>query len=193
MTITHKIGGLILAGGESRRMGRDKWNLPFDGTILLERIIQNITDSVDEVFVITKTPEKFDATSILYKILTDNRPEKCSLAGIYSGISKSPYENNLVLACDIPFVDSEVVLMLKSHLGSWDAIIPKTEFGLEPLCGIYSKSCLPAFENAINQGDFQIQATLLKLNCQMVSGIDPDVFQNINTPEEYDKALKNRF
>lgn len=192
------VSAVILAGGESRRMGSDKSLLPWHGGRFIEHIHRLLDELFDEVIIVTNSPGLYD--SIPCRKEPDIYYKQGSLAGIHSGLCHARNERIFVVACDMPFLSEEVIRALCVYDRQAEVVIPRGERGLEPLHACYAKSCLPAIEAVLDAGKKRIvgffpQVTVAEMTPAEVREIDPAglSFRNINTPEEYfalrDQAL----
>lgn len=192
------VSAVILAGGESRRMGSDKSLLPWHGGRFIEHIHRQLDELFDEVVIVTNSPSLY--TQIPCRKVPDIYYKQGSLAGIHSGLCHARNERIFVVACDMPFLSEEVIRALCIYDRQAEVVIPRGEQGLEPLHACYAKSCLPAIEAVLDAGKKRIvgffpQVAVAEMAPAEVRKIDPEglSFRNINTPEEYfalrDQAL----
>ena len=192
------VSAVILAGGESRRMGSDKSLLPWHGGRFIEHIHRLLDELFDEVIIVTNSPGLYD--SIPCRKEPDIYYKQGSLAGIHSGLCHARNERIFVVACDMPFLSEEVIRALCACDRQAEVVIPRSEWGLEPLHACYAKSCLPAIEAVLDAGKKRIvgffpEVRVIELAATEFQKIDPEglSFRNINTPEEYfalrDQAL----
>jgi molybdopterin-guanine dinucleotide biosynthesis protein A len=185
--------GVILAGGKSRRMGRDKAFLPFGKGLLIERVIEVIQRVTADVVVITNTPEQYQRFGL--PMFADVIPEAGSLGGIYTGLAyaKTPY--NLCLACDMPFVKPAFLRFLCDTATGADVVIPRNAEDFQPLCAVYSQVCREPIRQKIEAGRLKITGFFDEVRVRVIEGellasYDPHdvMFFNANTPEEYEQA-----
>jgi len=183
------VTGVILAGGESRRMGCDKSLLPFHGARFIDLIYRQLDSLFEEVLLVTNSPDLYK--EIPCRKVPDIYFKQGALAGIHSGLCHARSERVFVVACDMPFVSSDVARFLCSQDGA-DVVIPSSERGLEPLHAIYHKHALPAMEEVLDQGRRRIVAFFPQVQVKIVphqemDGLDGDgkTYLNINTPQEY--------
>jgi molybdopterin-guanine dinucleotide biosynthesis protein A len=190
-----QITGAILAGGKSRRMGRDKAFLPFGKGVLIERVIEVIAQVVDDVILITNTPERYQRFGL--PMFSDVIPEAGSLGGIYTGLvsAKTPY--SVCLACDMPFVKPEFLRFLCETAAEADVVIPRNAEDFQPLCAAYSQVCRESIRRRIEAGRLKITGFFDQVRVRVIEGellarFDPHdvMFFNANTPEEYAKAQR---
>jgi molybdenum cofactor guanylyltransferase len=187
------ITGVILAGGRSRRMGRDKAFLPFGKGLLIERVIEVIRQVTADVTLITNTPEQYQRFDL--PLFADVIPDAGSLGGIYTGLvyAKAPY--CLCLACDMPFVKPAFLRVLCDMAAEADVVIPKNAEDFQPLCAVYSQACREPIRQRIDAGRLKITGFFDQVRVRVIEGellahADPHdvMFFNANTPEEYEKA-----
>lgn len=185
------VTGYILAGGKSSRMGRDKGLLEFNGKAIIQHIIEQLQPAVSQIVIIANNAEyeKFGLTVIPDKI-KDIGPA----GGIYTALTHSNTQRNFILSCDLPFVTTKAIEFIIQHIAAAQIILPVHQGQLEPLFGVYSKSCLLQWSELIRQGFLKLQEMvthfdLVKLDIAGNLLFDDPLFLNVNTPEEYKKAL----
>jgi len=187
---------VIQAGGQSSRMGEDKALKPFLGKPLIQRVVERLNTIADELIVTTNRPT--DYTFLNTPLVTDLKPGRGALGGLYTAIASASHEYVAVVACDMPFAsksffESAHRLMVKEEA---DVVIAKTDEGYEPLHALYRReTCLPAIEAAINEDKWKVvawfpQAKVRELSPDEMKAFDPSglCFWNVNTPEEFEKA-----
>lgn len=191
------ISGVILGGGKSRRMGRDKRRLYWDGEPFLDRVCRLIENLFDEILVVT-AEEDYDCSHLPVRLVTDKIPQKGSLGGVYTGLVEAKNSLIFVVACDMPFLVNESISRLCLESAS-DVVVVKLSTGLQPLHARYSKRCAPFIEQMIQKGDLKIQnlVTQTELTVKIIEetlfdDIDPyrKSFMNINTPADLEFARK---
>jgi molybdopterin-guanine dinucleotide biosynthesis protein A len=190
---------LILCGGKSRRMGRPKAFLPYDGTTMVAHIINTAKEIFSEVFLVANEPPFFEDLGV--DIVKDILPYRGPLGGILSGLLVASYQYSFVLACDMPFIDKKLILeMLKSQQNS-DVLILAHENGIEPLIGLYSKSCIKPMEESLFAGEPTLHDFVSGLNAKTFfcpeqkqrTGKDMPPYFNIDTPQDYTRAVTRSF
>ncbi|PKN16307.1 MAG: formate dehydrogenase family accessory protein FdhD [Deltaproteobacteria bacterium HGW-Deltaproteobacteria-23] len=184
------IAGVILAGGKSTRMGRNKALLPYNGRPLIESIYRVMSELFEQVAVVTNSPEDYCFLPCVK--IPDIHVGKGSLAGIHAGLVWSPEERIFVVGCDMPFLEKELVRRLAALSVGENAVVPSTPGGLEPLHAIYAKRVLPLFDEALNSDLRRIVDLLERIGAKVIpsaeiAAISPQFssFVNLNTPEEY--------
>lgn len=181
--------GVILAGGASRRMGSDKSLLPLNGERFIERTYQLMAGLFEEVIIVTNTPQLY--ADIPCRKVPDIHLGKGALAGIHAGLHHADNRQIFVAACDMPFLQPELIRHLCEENRA-DIHIPRSEHCLEPLHACYTKSCLSAMELLLGSEcrriiDFFPQVEVLEMPQAEWQQYDPEgrSFRNINTPQDY--------
>lgn len=184
------ITGVILAGGESRRMGCDKSLLPVEGARFIDHIYRRLSALFDEVIIVTNSPSLYQ--DIPCRKVPDIYYAKGALAGIHSGLCHARHERIFAVACDMPFLKPDVIRDLCAHAEQGEVVIPQSPRGPEPLHALYHKNCLPAIEQVLDQGRKRIVAFFPAVQVHEVAlaelaqhDAEGKSFRNINTPEEY--------
>jgi molybdopterin-guanine dinucleotide biosynthesis protein A len=187
------VTGVILAGGKSRRMGRDKAFLPFGAGVLIERVIEVVRQVTAEVILVTNTPVRYEPFGL--PMFTDVIPEAGSLGGLYTGLVASSTPYSLCLACDMPFVRPEFLRVLCAMAPAADVVIPRNAKDFQPLCAVYSQACREPIRQKIATGRLKITGFFDQVSVRVLAGdalarYDPHdlMFFNANTPEEYEHA-----
>ena len=180
--------GIILAGGQSSRMGKEKGLIRWKGKTLIEHAIA-ILSPLCENMIISANQDHYD--SFGYPVVRDLIPGCGPMGGIFSALSKSETLNNLVIPTDTPFVTTAIYRHLISHSGTYDVIVPVDHDSFsQPLCAVYSRSVLPAMEGQINEGILGFTPLLNKVKINAVqfdSSLDfynGNTFYNINSPAD---------
>jgi len=186
---------IILAGGSSTRMGRDKALLALGESTLIQSLVTRFVEQIGPVIVVLRPGRELSTqqASTVYDIYQGAGP----LAGLHAGLMASPDDENLLLACDMPLADPELARYMLTRLSDHDAVVPMLARGPEPLFAVYRKSCLPAVESSIAAGRLRMRDPLDRLDVlyipeDEIRERDPDLrsFFNINTPEDYREALR---
>lgn len=188
------VTGIILAGGASSRMGRNKALLEVDGEAIITRVYKTLAKLFHEVIVVTNSPEEYDFLPC--RKVADNCPGIGSIAGLEAGLAASRTERIFVSACDMPFTNPELIRLLCMKTGECDAVVPLNGEGLrEPLHAVYSRAILPVFQDAISKGDKSILHLLDRIRATMVPQNEfADItgalesFRNVNTVIEYEEV-----
>jgi molybdopterin-guanine dinucleotide biosynthesis protein A len=187
------VEGAILAGGKSRRMGRDKLLLPLGPGTLLERVEAALRPLVDRIRVIGRDPRP----EIGVSAQPDLRPGLGPLSGIHAALATARAGNVMVVACDLPFVTTAFLRGLLERLSpEVEAVVPCPEGKPVAVCALYRASCLETLESRLNRGelaagDFARSLKARFLDDRDLRAIDPSgrSLLNLNTPSDYEKAL----
>ncbi|MGB9699860.1 MAG: molybdenum cofactor guanylyltransferase [Thermodesulfobacteriota bacterium] len=188
-----KMTGIILAGGKNLRMGENKAFLEINGQRIIDRTRRLFQELFAEVILVTNSP--FDYLDLRLRMVVDLIPGKGALGGIFTGLFYASFSHAFVAACDMPFLNKEMISYLISLASKYDIVIPKTEDGFQPLHAIYSQKCLPHMENLLRQGNlkiidfFHLVRTREVLTSELAT-FDPLLksFFNVNTPEDLARA-----
>jgi molybdopterin-guanine dinucleotide biosynthesis protein A len=191
-----RVTGVIQAGGKSTRMGgRPKALLPLGERRIIERVIHAVAPAVDDLLVVTNTPGLYGFLGL--PMVPDVYPDSGSLGGIYSGLKAATADSALTVACDMPFVDRDVVRRLVARAGEGDVVIPRLGDQLQTLHAVYAKTCLPHIEARLLAGRFKIvgffdDVRVIEVDAaELCHDRDPAVvFMNVNTPEELEHARR---
>ncbi len=177
---------LVLAGGESRRMGRSKAWLEVGDTTLLEWLVHRLAPAFSDVMVSFAAPEQLE-TLVPYRVVFDRKPAAGPLSGIEAGLSAARTNIAFAVACDMPFVTREIAEMAVASARTCDAAVPRIAGRPEPVCAAYGKSALPAITTALDAGNLMASDVLSHLNVTWLEGFDVEQLRSLNTPEDYQR------
>jgi len=195
---------IILAGGRGKRMGyREKSMMIINGKPLVTYVIKSLENVVDEIIISVRDKAQGELLGTIlpgYTYAYDEFENKGPLSGILGGLTLCRNEFCFIAACDMPFINEDVVKMLFRLSKSHDAAIPRWEDGfLEPLHAVYR--CGPMIREtrkAIESGESIILAPIFRMNVNYINienirKIDPDIrtLININTPEDMELITNN--
>ncbi|MCC7301335.1 MAG: molybdenum cofactor guanylyltransferase [Bacteroidia bacterium] len=181
-----EITGIVLAGGKSSRMGRDKGLIEVNGTPLVSRAIYLLQRYCGSVIISSGNSayDRFGAPRIV-----DEIPNMGPVGGMISCIKKTETPWLLFLGCDMPLLDGEVLdLLVAAHREEKDAVVIRHNGEAEPLCGLYSRKALPHFEAALRGENYRLKDILNKLKTQFIDLPTPIFvrsFRSMNTPDEF--------
>jgi molybdopterin-guanine dinucleotide biosynthesis protein A len=191
--------GVLVAGGQSRRMGRDKRFLELGGQSLLHRALSVLQGLFPEVLIALAEPLPQLTKGQDYRVVLDLIPNCATLGGLYTGLASAGHPRVFAVGCDMPFLNPEVIRRLAQIGAQADVAMPNLATGLQPLLAVYSKACLPHLERMARAGQLKVQ-DLVKvpgLTVRQVPGkdfmdVDPELlsFFNINTPADLEFARK---
>ena len=191
---------IVLAGGQSSRMGRDKALIPIEGTPMLSLICKIAKQCSDRLAVVTPWPEKYQPLlpsdcDLIQEIPTIGETESHGpLIGFSQGLAHLEKKRSLqtdwvlLLACDLPRLRLEVLQNWVGELRNVPqeaiALLPKHPKGWEPLCGFYRPRCLPQLIDFINRGGRSFQQWLASQTVRELPLSDPQMLFNCNTPTD---------
>jgi len=186
----------IQAGGQSSRMGEDKALKTFLGRPLIQRVVERISRIADEIIVTTNRPADYDFLDL--RLISDLKPGRGALGGLYTAIASANSPIVAVVACDMPFASARLLEAASRILveEEADVVIAKDEEGYEPLHAVYRReACLPAIEAAIDADQWKVIAWFPQVKVRVLSpaeveALDPGhlAFWNVNTPDEFARA-----
>ncbi len=183
------VSAIILAGGQSRRMQREKSLLPINGRTLIERIIIQIAPHFDEIIVSTAAKEKFAFLDL--PTVEDEKLGHGPLMAIMSALRVSNHAVNFVLACDIPFIHIPFMKKILLCAKAQDIVVPQYRDGkFEPLFAAYNRRIIPLIEKQIENGDCKISSLFPLCRTIFVAMDDQKWFRNLNTMKEYHDYLR---
>ncbi len=181
------LSGLVLAGGFSSRMGRDKGSLVYHGVSQRAYCAALLAEVCDSVFISCR-PDQQTSTENGLKVLMDGYERIGPLGGVLTAFEANPESAWFVLACDMPFVTREALeILLARRNPAFNAtafVNPETQEP-EPLCAIYEPSIYPVVRERFHQGLMSLKAALQNVSCELVEPHNKRILTNINTPEEY--------
>jgi molybdopterin-guanine dinucleotide biosynthesis protein A len=186
---------IILAGGKSTRLGRDKASETLLGVSMLQRVVSRIQGLVGEIIVVRAASQTLAniETSAALRVVEDVYAESGPLGGIYSGLSAITSPRALTVACDMPLLQPDLLaglLLLASD--DYDAVVPTNDMYLpEPLCAVYSTRCLPATQLQLGAGALKVALFLDRVRVRYVPPTewrawDPDGLSFLNVNREAD-------
>ncbi|MBI5441055.1 MAG: molybdenum cofactor guanylyltransferase [Deltaproteobacteria bacterium] len=187
----------ILAGGKARRMGVDKLTLPLAGVPLLERTWSRVAP-VSERVIAVGGPPLLASRSV--ETIPDLYPGADSMGGLATALAHAaatggPGAWALCVACDLPLLEPALLAYLGTLQTGWDAVVPRTPAGWEPLCAVYRATCLPALEEEIRRGNLRIRDLFALVRTREVGPeelrrFDADLrsFLNVNRPADLARA-----
>jgi molybdopterin-guanine dinucleotide biosynthesis protein A len=177
---------LVLAGGDSRRMGRPKAWLEVGNTTLLRYVVERLAPAFSEVIVSFAEPEQLEEP-VPYRIVFDRKRSTGPLAGLEAGLVAARNEVIFAVACDMPYVTQGVAQMAVAAARGCDAAIPRFDGRPEPVCGAYKRTALPFITGALNSGRLKTADIAGELDVTWLEGLDPEAFRSLNTPEDLER------
>lgn len=190
-----EVGGIVLAGGQSSRMGREKALLEWEGETLVQRAVRLLQMACREVLVVTASEAVRRAVSV--PTVADEKPGRGPLGGLYTGLRAAAQEYNYVVACDMPWISPEGIRCLAQWaVPDYQAVALRRGERWEPLPALFSVRCLPVLETCLADGTWKLAQVYDRLPTRPVTEaewrrFDPELraLGNLNTPEDYAHAL----
>jgi molybdopterin-guanine dinucleotide biosynthesis protein A len=186
---------VVLTGGRSLRMGQAKALLVFDGEPLIARIARALKRMFDEV-VIVAAPEQ-ELPPLAATLVRDEVAYQGPVGGIYYGLRAAGGEFAFVTSCDAPFLNAALISYLIAQISDYDVVVPYWEERYQPLHAVYRRSVLPLLKEQLERGELRPvylfdKVRTRKVEQDEIKTLDPDglSFLNMNTPQDYEAALK---
>lgn len=184
--------GFVVAGGRSRRMGRDKALMAWGRGTLLDHAVARLREACHEVRILCGPDPRYTGYGLPVDV--DLVSDAGALGGLLTGLRRLPEQaSGLFLAVDLPRVPSALLRHMPGLEGDWDAVVPISAGGPEPLCAVYRRECLPAVERRIAASDFKMTSfwsdvTVRELPASELApfGDPAEIFRNLNSPEDYE-------
>ncbi len=192
------VEGFILAGGRSRRMGRDKARIEFEGKTLLARAVATVSAVATKTTVIARTIDAYPESGV--PVIADLRPNCGPLAGIETALSAAKSDLVIVLACDMPFVTDELLKFMLERGNPNGAIIPADPDGRPcGVCAVYGREILTKISNLLDAGERRVDALFSNTPTGIVPFTDfshlsgsPDFLANFNIPDDFTAIRSSR-
>ena len=205
--------GVILAGGLNQRVGgKNKALSKVGGKMILDRTLMSFDALFRETIIVTKKPLEYATWDTL--IVSDIFSAHSPLAGLHAGLTYTQTPYIFIIACDTPFIKTSLINAILEEIDTKsDIIVPETEKGLQPLCAVYSKQCLPVTEKLLRQAETTTRNVADSLKKRVLNqelkilnlydevrvkripegyllNSDPALlsFFNVNTPEDFVRA-----
>jgi molybdopterin-guanine dinucleotide biosynthesis protein A len=191
-TLIKDVSGLILAGGESSRYGKNKALVKVNGIPLIERVSRVMKSIFQEVILITNTPDEYSFLKLpMYEDLIKGLGP---LGGLFTGLTRMANDTGFFVGCDMPSLNSGLIRHIVEIRDDCDVIVPRISGMMEPLHALYSKGCLPAIRELIDSRKYQTVQFFSEVSVKyvdegLIRRFDPEIrcFYNINEPQQ----LKN--
>ena len=179
--------GLVLAGGRSKRMGRDKALLEHDGRSQLERMMALLGECVDRAFVSTSQAQRDEPERRRFDQIIDRYEDMGPLAGILSAMDEYPQADWLVVACDLPNIDAATVRYLidaRSPEQPFTAFTSSHDGLPEPLCAVYRSGTDSILREFVDDGIRCPRKILIRSDTCLLEQLNPRSLDNVNTPDD---------
>lgn len=191
-----RISAVVLAGGNSTRMGQNKALLKLGSKTIIERVVEILKTIFEEIIIVTNTPQ-------VYSMLKDVRfvpdcfesKQKKSIIGLYTGIFEAKNDYAFVVACDMPFLNTDLINYMIDNIEDEDTLVPYINCYYQPLHAIYNKNCLKYIRTLLDSNNYKIidlfdyfdNLKVRKINDEILDrlNITNSCFLNMNTYQEY--------
>src|SRR5690606_16327080 len=173
---------IVVAGGKSRRMGRDKSMLVWNGVPLIQRTVETLAPRFESIIISTNTPEAHAFLNV--PMVRDAYPDRGPMGGIVSALEASEFDANFVVACDIPMIPVDLIARLYQAFGESGVATPVNAGRYEPLFAWYRKSTAHAMCEAMLRGELKLQDFLARCDAATVE-VPAGTLANVNTPEDW--------
>ncbi|MFH0796209.1 MAG: molybdenum cofactor guanylyltransferase [Candidatus Omnitrophota bacterium] len=191
MASSMELSAVVLSGGENRRMdGLDKAFLVIDRSPIIEDTLSLLRADFAEVLVVTNSPDRYVRFGV--KTVEDEIKGIGPLGGIYTGLKMMKNIAGLFVACDLPFLNADILRRLKSCFSEKRpaCLVPRHQGGTEPLCSIYSRSILPLVEQCIQAGRLKLKDLLMECGQKAFLDLEGNwdkIFFNLNSNDDWKK------
>jgi molybdenum cofactor guanylyltransferase len=180
---------VILAGGQSRRMGYDKALIDFQGRPILAHVIDTLRELSDDVIVVSNRVEAYTAFGA--RVVPDYDPPAGPLGGVAAGLAAMQCDRCLVVACDMPFLNLALLRYLIERSTAADAVVLRLDDDFEPLHAVYRRACLASIRQHLSIGDRRVISFYADVRLTIIPEadwrrLDPDArsLANLNTPDD---------
>jgi molybdopterin-guanine dinucleotide biosynthesis protein A len=185
--------GVAVAGGESRRMGRDKAFLPWGETDLLGHALARLRMVTDDVRILSGAELRYTDRGVPVEV--DAAPDLGPLGGLAAALEAAAGEDVLLLGVDLPLVPPALLTRLTELARGFEAVVPVPARGPEPLCALYGPTCREAVQRHVVGGDLKMTAFWPDVRVREVDPTDlgafgdpGELFLNVNTSADYERA-----
>ena len=186
--------GIVLAGGQSRRMGRNKALMELEGQTLIARVLDKVSSLCDELIISANNADLY--VHLPARVVPDVIPGRGALSGIHAGLCAMRNEMALVVACDMPFLNLRLLRYMVILAPGYDVIVPRVGEAYEPLHAIYGVNCIAPIEQLVARGprrviDFYEHVQVREIPQDKIALFEAELsFVNVNTPQEWANAQR---
>ena len=195
--MNENVTAIVLAGGKGKRLGQAKVTLKLGERTIIEDVVGQMASIASEVIVVTSNSQNDLPHNLKAQVYTDIHPGKSALGGVYTGLVKSSNQYNLVVACDMPFLNLELLKHMMSLTSGVDIVTIKVGANVEPLHAVYSKACIESIENMFAKDDLQVSHLLDAVKVRYIDEDELDTYDphhlsffNINSKTDLARAKK---
>ena len=192
-----KVTAIILAGGKNLRLGRPKATEIIGGKSIVERVIERLSPLASQMLIVTGIERTDLPGTADAEFLTDLYPGYGPLGGIYTGLAASRASHSIVVACDMPFLNTKLLGYMIEQAGDFDAVVPRLDGGMiEPLHAVYSRKCLEPIKERLESNQLSVNSFIRALRVRYIEQaesqrLDPKLlsFFNINYQADLERAI----
>lgn len=192
--VIEDLTGIVLAGGQARRMGHvNKALLTVGGETVLDRILARLRDICSHVVIVANDPEPYWEYGI--PVVPDVMPGHGALGGLHAGLMNAPTEKVFACACDMPFISPALIRRLSAMLEGADAAVPQDSYGLQPLHAVYARRIAPRIVPMLERGDLKLSRLVEAVDARILPpdqtasyAAEAEIFFNVNTPADLEQA-----
>ena len=183
-----KVTGIILAGGASSRMGKDKGLCEFRGKALINYAIEALVPLCDTILISSNNVDDYQEFG--YQVVVDEYKGIGPIGGIYSSLRNSATKHNLVISCDTPFLVTQLLEYILSNSANYDVVVPEhSNSFIEPLAAYYSSNIIKQLESSIKRKDYKLMNFFTRVKFKSIKvdnipGYSNKLFKNLNTPDD---------
>jgi molybdopterin-guanine dinucleotide biosynthesis protein A len=194
-----RVGGVVLCGGQSKRMGKSKAWLPFAGELMLPRVVRILGQVVSPIVVVAAREQELPPLPMDVRVVRDEEEGRGPLQGLATGLAamEADADAAYVSSCDVPFVRREFVQRMIELLGSHHICVPHIDAYHHPLAAVYRVEVLRIARKFLQEGRlrpvFLFDAAPTRLvGAEELRDVDPtlETLRNLNTPEDYERAVR---
>ncbi|HSD83756.1 MAG TPA: molybdenum cofactor guanylyltransferase [Anaerolineae bacterium] len=185
------VSAIVLAGGQSRRMGRDKALIDFQGKPVIAHVIATLRELTEDVVVVSNRLDLYDPFGA--RVIPDYDPPCGPLGGIAVGLQAVVHELAVVVACDMPFLSVTLLRGLIERMDHYDAVVPQTGVEFEPLHAVYRQKCYDPIRQHLEHGERRVISFFADVRLRVVPEAEWRVLDpagrslvNLNTPGDLD-------
>ncbi len=194
--MAYNVTGILLAGGKSSRMGKDKALIKYGNETFMSNSLKKLHKLFDEVIVVADNIEKYNIENA--KIIQDIYPKMGPMGGIHAALKEAKNDWIFVIPCDMPMWEPFLVEEILKHRLDYDIVVPLINDHMEPLFALYKKTCIPSLEVCLNNNIIKVLELypLVKTNYLELEKVSNEVeqcdknFFNINTPQDLFNMVK---
>ncbi len=183
------LSGIVLAGGQSRRMGYNKALLELEGQTLIARVLERLSPLCDELIISANDVELY--ADLPAQVVPDLIAGRGALSGIHAGLATMRHDKAVVVACDMPFLSLSLLRYMVVMSSGYDVVAPRVDGFFEPLHAVYSARCVEPIAQLIAKGPRRVVDLYRQIRLREVTKADVQLFDaalsfvNVNTHKEW--------